>query len=742
MPVQPRPSFLNSDISQVPLAEQERREFEAKEAHKSFLQRMKLHQDGADVLPNQVPAFTGRQRQAFGQVDALNRMMERMGQNPRIQNLINEGHQYQPLSPDLERRMLEAQNRNPLESKTYSDYLDNPRYQRLRDIYRDEATEHFKRSVLPAVRTWHALHGSSNSSSRANAEAEELRKFNVRTSRDLTKMLGEQHEKAADYAMQEENRLKEERAHELAGRSANKPGFLQTAEAHRAADQNLINNEVKRAQLVSGVGTAEQELERQKLAQEHARAENANEFEMNAVRNLMSTTAQLPASVPTTTQISSPAPAVPTNPLNAASGIAQTMYSHLNPQQRAPGMKAGGSVPHFQEGGGMPMPPSQPQGLPPQQPSSPQEPLPQMPNAPYTPEQRILLQMVENYQKKAPLARMFATTGANQLANPRGNAMQSFGEGMLKHQEIERGMEKQHADTIEKVSQSRHDQHKLLTEMGFKKRELDIDESHKKGLIGVAQQNAATDKAYKEAHSELFKAQKESYEAERDLKRRELGQPGEDKDDLPTKKLTPQREEAIKKATHEAQASLNILEAAHHANKSLEGIEGDSFTEVLGDYPKATLGLGPLIAGAYQGVKPDVINQARGSVDEFINKLGALKETNVGRSIAHMQQTKSGKGGLGQSSAYNKDYFRKAQDIAIANYKLAIKDAKRSGASINEIREMEEKLVPFEQKEKTQVDPLATIDPTPETPITDPEHLSNDQLKELIAKKKAELGSS
>lgn len=491
--------YLNSDISQVPLAETERRNHENQQAHRAFLQRMHLHQTGQDVLPNKVAPFTRRQLQSFEQADALNEMMRRIGQNPQIRNLINEGHEYRPFSTDLERRMHESESRNPLETKAYSDYLENPRYKRLRDIYRQEATEHFKKSVLPAVRTWHALHGSTNSSSRANAEAEELSKFNARMSRDLTKMVAEQHEKAADYALQNEHRGKEERAQELAGRIANKAGFLQTAEAHRAADQNLINNELKRAQIVGGVGGAEQELESQKLAQEHARAENANEFEMNAVRNLMSTTALLPPSLPSTTQISSPAPNIPVNALSAVSGIGQQMYSHLFPPQKAPGMKKGGRVPHFAEGGEVAMQP--PPGTAPQ----PQE-LPPMPAAEYTPEQRILLQMVQDYKKKDPLARMFETTGANQLANLRGSPMEAFGEGVLKHQQIERDQTTAHADIIKAVGESRNDQHKLLSEMGFKKRELDIDETYKKGELGISQQNANTDKAYKEAHAKQLEA--------------------------------------------------------------------------------------------------------------------------------------------------------------------------------------------------------------------------------------------
>ena len=514
------PTYLNANLSQVPLSETERNEAALRELWSAYSQRKNLRQEGKDVLPNTVAEFTPLQLQAMKQIESLYYKMGDISKNPRIQDLINHSHAYKSYSDLNQAESKEARKRNPLETPVYSSYMDNPKFKNLRDIYRQEATEHFKRSVLPAVRSWHALHGSTHGSPRANAEAEELRKFNERISRDLTKMMSEQHEKAADYSMQNEQRGRDERVFDLAGHQANKQSYLNTAEAQRAADQNMINNEIKRAELIGKVGSAQQQLEHQKLMQEHARVENANEFESNAVRNLMTTAANLPPSAPTTTQISVQPHSLPVNPLSMLSGAAQQMYSHINPQQ-VPRMKRGGSVPHFEEGGVAPQIPNQ---------GETQQQLPSMANVEYTPEQRIMLQMVEEYQKKSPLARMFETTGANQLAKVRESPVSAFGEGLLKHQENERTNFTSHANVIKSVSESRDQQQKLLAEMGIKKRENDIDESYKKGMVSAAQENARTsreqmeiDRIYKQEHAKQFSAEAELKNFELEKKRGTLG---------------------------------------------------------------------------------------------------------------------------------------------------------------------------------------------------------------------------
>jgi len=734
MAKEPISATLNSYITQSPLEETQRTNEIQKRLYAAYLNNMDLHDRGLDVYQGKTtPDFTNRQRQSFRQVDELNKLINSYSQDKTIPNLINEGHNYLPLSEDLEKRIQEGGQRNPLETGAYSQYLENPKYKQLRDIYRQEATEHFKRDILPAVRTWHATHGTYNTQNRGNAEAEETRKFATRMGRDLTKMLAEQHEKAADYAMQNAHRAKEAQQLELTGRLATKGGFLQTAEAKQANQQNIINNEAKRAALVGGVGSAEQELDRQFKAEAAQKAEKERAAPMQYATELAQASQGLPVSPPSHFAVPVHERPVPPNPLGAASGFLQNVYSNLNPNQKMPGVKAGGHIPRFDEGG-------QVAGLPSQQQSQ-MPPLPAMPNAEYTPEQRILLQMVQGYQKQSPMARMFATTGAHQMANLRRDPTEVFGEGMLAHQQIERDEQKAHVDIIHKVAESRNQQHKLLTEMGFKKRELDIDERYKKGLLGVAQSNAATDKAYKEAHSKFF-------EADTAIKNRELkGLNSETPEDLPTKKMTPHREKSITDASNEAQICLNIIHAANAAEKSLEGIEGDSLTQITGDYPKATLGLGPIIAGAYQGVKPDKINAARGHVEEFISTLSNSKNTKTGRAVAHLEQAKSGKGGLGQSSEYNKDYFEKARNIAVENYKLAIKQAQRSGASVNDINEMEEKLVnlgidsPKHDSEENERIPLTKSNISPNDYSQDDYTKKIEETKRLIAEKQAEIAA-
>lgn len=172
---------------------------------------------------------------------------------------------------------------------------------------------------------------------------------------------------------------------------------------------------------------------------------------------------------------------------------------------------------------------------------------------------------------------------------------------------------------------------------------------------------------------------------------------GEDIGDLPTKKMSPQREESIKKAHHQGEQILHTMKAAINAFNHVKDIEGGSGTEWAAEHPGITLGLGSHIAGAVTGKKGSEINTASKSVNEFINQAGKSGGEGGQRAFAYVTQSKMGKGGLGMGREGNADYFGGSVANSIEDYKETIKDAKRSGDSPNDIAAMEQKLAEMKE---------------------------------------------
>lgn len=496
MPTRSKAS-LNADqlsaLAQTPLEDQQTKSLLIKEAYKNYLESLDLYDKKVDQFPSnkRVPAFNASQIRGLERLKNLPEVITAGNRENRLPNLIREGHNYAAMTPATEQRMNREAITSPLERDEYEQYVQNPHFQKLIKDYQDRSAERFKDEMLPATRSYYASRGAYNTSSRAAAEQIALKKHTERENRDIMKMISEMQPQAAEYALQSHLAERSGMQNVVNNRQLNKQSYLNSANALQANQANDIANQVKASQADMLAGDTEEARKLRQIAEEKSHFENHVREPERALRTFTENVHQLPVTHPST--ITGHVPAAPErpNPYSAASGVAQLMASAggNNPLTQA------NNLPAMAEGGQVPSSPQSSQAIP--DPHIPQ-------TGAYTPEQSILLQMVQNFQKQHPLNRMLQTTGANTLANLRGDPIEAFGEGMLKHIPIEQENQKNHADVLHKLDDSRQKQHRLLAEMGIKTRELNIDEKYKTDLIGARREEVASSKALNAAHAQHY----------------------------------------------------------------------------------------------------------------------------------------------------------------------------------------------------------------------------------------------
>jgi hypothetical protein len=565
-----------------------------------------------------------------------------------------------------------------------------------------EAEDYFTNKIAPNVNNRYITKGAWYSGARQKALRDAKSDLHKNTLREAKKMAFEAERDAHEYLHKHHGRHLGSAQLAADTIAREKEAKLATANILPSLSARKQAQEMADFEAVKGIGHIREEHEQRKRNEvikeqerEAAEAERRADSLLNATRGhevgKSTTTGSLP-----------PLPPRASNP------IAQGISALEQAQARgATGFKKGGSIKTKYANGGH-VSPIFPQYHDAQLSAF---------NTPEMQEMREIGAHLKHGHGNPALSAMGASGAAMGMAGPHVSPFQAFSYGTAK------GLEKYHdiheanlvnkqraANLIEKINNSRLEQHKVLAAYQQKQKEF----AEKQRL-----HNAQI--AHYGAQNEALKARSEGPMMS-----------SEDMGDMPTKKMTKEREERINDSEKSFKRAVNLYNKAKKAQEKLSDIDSGSFTGTIAQ--KTPWGLGPFISGVLGAGKPDHINDAMATSEDLVLAKRDF-EGKGGNSVAELMTRKAGKAGVDRSPKYNMEYTGDSMSDAINIMKEDIREAKENGASPNRIRHlqeiMERLLSPSEnspQKGQVEQDQGMSLEAKKEA------------LRQKIAEKKAALG--